>query len=314
MLTTQNRTIEQILTGGIYTVYDTMSSATLRSRGGSGAGGMLKQRKGESVTRAPSNAHDVRDEAELEEKYGKDCKLTLMDEMMLMGLDPKAGYTSFFNDSISTGLRGAVLIELALRNRIGLKTTNGSRNLSLDRRPVVVLDSAPTGEVVLDEALKNIGSCSETVATWIEYLSGEAWNPLKLKYQLHHVRERLSKGLCEKGILTTAQQNFYVFDVTTHPVIDDKARDEVTLRLQDSLMSKWQSDKNRIDDRDLARIILAHASDVLDQTFSELEDEAYELATEHAQEILDADADYEYRRGDNCNEIVWAVKDFFTEL
>ena len=38
----------------------------------------------------------------------------------------------------------------------------------------------------------------ESVQTWIEYLSGETWNPLKLRYQLKNVRERLAKNLVEK--------------------------------------------------------------------------------------------------------------------
>ena len=40
---------------------------------------------------------------------------------------------------------------------------------------------------------------AENVQTWIEYLSGETWNPLKLRYQLKNVRERLAKNLTEKG-------------------------------------------------------------------------------------------------------------------
>ena len=40
----------------------------------------------------------------------------------------------------------------------------------------------------------------ENVQTWIEYLSGETWNPLKLRYQLKNVRERLAKNLTEKGM------------------------------------------------------------------------------------------------------------------
>ena len=46
----------------------------------------------------------------------------------------------------------------------------------------------PCGDVLLDESLKHIretsDSAPETVQTWIEYLSGETWNPLKLRYQL----------------------------------------------------------------------------------------------------------------------------------
>lgn len=78
----------------------------------------------------------------------------------------------------------------------------------------------PTGDVILDEALKHIKETapSETVVSWIEYLSGETWNPLKLRYQLRNVRERLAKNLVEKGVLSTEKQNFLLFDMTTHPL------------------------------------------------------------------------------------------------
>ena len=62
------------------------------------------------------------------------------------------------------------------------------RRKSLLLRKVVVKNSDPCGDVLLDEALKHIketsDSCPETVQTWIEYLSGETWNPLKLRYQV----------------------------------------------------------------------------------------------------------------------------------
>lgn len=51
--------------------------------------------------------------------------------------------------------------------------------------------------------------------------AGETWNPMKLKYQLKNVRERLAKNLVEKGVLTTEKQNFLLFDMTTHPLTDN---------------------------------------------------------------------------------------------
>ena len=61
---------------------------------------------------------------------------------------------------------------------------------------------------------------------WISHLfsdisPGETWNPLKLRYQLKNVRERLAKNLVEKGVLTTEKQNFLLFDMTTHPLTDN---------------------------------------------------------------------------------------------
>lgn len=53
---------------------------------------------------------------------------------------------------------------------------------------------------------------------------GETWNPLKIKYQLKNVRERLAKNLVEKGVLTTEKQNFLLFDMTTHPLTDNEAK------------------------------------------------------------------------------------------
>merc|ERR1719350_2678054 len=44
-----------------------------------------------------------------------------MEEILLLGLKDKEGYTSFWNDCISSGLRGCILIELALRGRIEMK-------------------------------------------------------------------------------------------------------------------------------------------------------------------------------------------------
>lgn len=52
-------------------------------------------------------------------------------------------------------------------------------------------------------------------------VAGETWNPMKLKYQLKNVRERLAKNLVEKGVLTTEKQNFLLFDMTTHPLTDN---------------------------------------------------------------------------------------------
>merc|ERR1712099_8710 len=44
-----------------------------------------------------------------------------MEEVLLLGLKDREGYTSFWNDCISAGLRGCMLPELALRGRIQLE-------------------------------------------------------------------------------------------------------------------------------------------------------------------------------------------------
>lgn len=50
--------------------------------------------------------------------------------------------------------------------------------------------------------------------------------------QLRNVRERLSKSLVEKGVLTTEKQNFFLFDITTHPVIESTVKEKVIQKVR----------------------------------------------------------------------------------
>lgn len=255
-----------------------------------------------------AGSDDERSEV-IDDGDSKETRLTLMEEVLLLGLKDKEGYTSFWNDCISSGLRGCILIELALRGRIELERA-GMRRKSLLLRKVIVKSSDPCGDVLLDEALKHIKETSEsfpeTVQTWIEYLSGETWNPLKLRYQLKNVRERLAKNLTEKGVLTTEKQNFLLFDMTTHPLTDSTIKQRLVKRVQDSVLSKWVNDAHRMDRRILSLIFLAHASDVLENAFAPLNDDDYDLAMKHVRFLLDSDLETEAAK-QGANELMWAV-------
>ncbi|ROT65696.1 Golgi phosphoprotein 3 [Penaeus vannamei] len=217
------------------------------------------------------------------------------------------GYTSFWNDCISSGLRGCILIELALRGRVELEKA-GLRRKSLLNRKVLLRSDQPTGDVLLDEALKHMKETDppETVQAWIEYLSGESWNPLKLRYQLRNVRERLAKNLVEKGVLTTEKQNFLVFDMTTHPLTDNVTKTKLVKKVQDSVLSRWVGDPQRMDRRVLSLIYLAHASDVLENAFAPLSDDDYEVAMKRVRDLLDLDLDTEAAKP-NANDLMWSV-------
>eukprot|EP00045_Choanoeca_perplexa_P001160 m.18207 g.18207 ORF g.18207 m.18207 type:complete len:285 (-) comp10771_c0_seq1:213-1067(-) len=248
-----------------------------------------------------------------DESSSKYSRLTLMEEVLLLGIKDREGYTSFWNDCISSGLRGCMLIELALRGKIGLEDT-GMRKRSVSTRKVVVLPKGErgTGDVILDEALRHIRSTQpgETVQDWVELLSGETWNPLKLKYQLRNVRERIAKNLVEKGVLTTEKQNFLLFDMTTHPVTDAQIKERVIKKVQDAVLSRWQNDANRMDKRTLALLYMAHASDVLENAFAPLSDDDYETAMRRVRELLDVDPEQEATKA-NAVETLWAVVSAF---
>ena len=127
-----------------------------------------------------------------------------------------------------------------------------------------------------------------------------------MRYQIRNVRERIAKNLVEKGVLTTEKQNFVLFDMTTHPLTDSSAKQKLIKKVQDAVLTRWVKETNRMDKRTLALIILAHASDVLENAFASLPDEEYDLAMKRVRELLDADPDVEGQKSGAC-EIVWAV-------
>ncbi|XP_027654638.1 Golgi phosphoprotein 3-like isoform X1 [Falco biarmicus] len=239
----------------------------------------------------------------------KDIRLTLMEEVLLLGLKDKEGYTSFWNDCISSGLRGGILIELALRGRIHLEPLSIRKKRLLERKVKVLLKSdTPTGDVLLDETLRHIKATesAETVQTWIELLTGETWNPFKLQYQLRNVRERIAKALVEKGILTTEKQNFLLFDMTTHPISNATEKQRLVKKLQESMLERWVNDPNRMDRRTLALLVLAHSSDVLENVFSSLADDKYDVAMNRTKDLLDMDPEVEAAKARGA-EMIWAV-------
>ena len=117
-------------------------------------------------------AFDPRDISENAER-SKQPKLTLMEEILLMGLKDKQGYLSFWNDNISYALRGCIVIELAFRGRISMQKDSSRRRYPLSDRLIEVVDDTLTGEVLLDEALKMMKSSEKmSVSSWIDLMSG----------------------------------------------------------------------------------------------------------------------------------------------
>ncbi|XP_061554929.1 Golgi phosphoprotein 3-like isoform X2 [Phycodurus eques] len=186
--------------------------------------------------------------------------------------------------------------------------------LGLKDREVICKSDGPTGDMLLDEALKHIKETQppETVQSWVELLSGETWSPFKLHYQLRNVRERLAKNLVEKGVLTTEKQNFLLFDMTTHPLTNSTIKQRLVKKVQDSVLEKWVNDPHRMDKRVLSLILLAHSSDVLENAFAPLQDEQYDLGMKRVHTLLELEPEKESAKP-GANELMWAVVAAFTK-
>lgn len=223
-------------------------------------------------------------------------KLTLMEEVLLLGLKDKEGYLSFWNDNISYALRGCILIELTLRGKIRVVNDSSRKRFEVSERLVEVIDSSKTGEVLLDEAL-NLMKNDEplSIANWIDLLSGETWNLLKINYQLKQVRERLAKGLVDKGVLRTEMKNFFLFDMPTHPITDTSCKEAIKRRILSVLVSRnMELNYNEYFPesvtfkiiRTLSLICGSYGANVLENVLSSLEYEKRDRAFSRADEIL----------------------------
>ncbi|KAF4547450.1 VPS74-like protein [Elsinoe fawcettii] len=293
------------------------ASGVTRRRGAGGAGGALtvddesgrvtpgaqkrpdSRGPPETSYESSANGHkiafDPRDISESAER-NKQPKLTLMEEILLMGLKDKQGYLSFWNDNISYALRGCIVIELAFRGRISMQKDSSRRRFPLSDRVIEVIDDTLTGEVLLDEALKMMKSSEKmSVASWIDLMSGETWNLMKIGYQLKQVRERLAKGLVDKGILRTEKRNFLLFDMATHPVADGGAKDEIKKRVRNLLTNRTvvlppsqflPEDMEFRYLRTISMVCASYAANVLENALTTLSHESRERAFAQVDELL----------------------------
>ncbi|KAL9557922.1 hypothetical protein MBANPS3_001152 [Mucor bainieri] len=221
-------------------------------------------------------------------------KLTLMEEVLLLGLKDKQGYLSFWNDSISYALRGCIVIELALRGRIAMVKDSNRRKYPLCDRYIEVINENLTGEVLLDEALKMMKMSEKmSVSSWIDLMSGETWNVMKIGYQLKQVRERLAKGLVDKGVLRTEKRNFLLFDMATHPVADPAVKEEIIKRVCTMLVTRVspasvdaQSDVPHAYVRTVSMICAAYAANVLENALLYLQPDLREQAFNKVDELM----------------------------
>jgi Golgi phosphoprotein 3 len=118
---------------------------------------------------------------------------------------------------------------------------------------------------------------------------------MKIGFQLKQVRERLLKGLVDKGVLRTEKRNFLLFDMATHPVADIRVKESIINRCVSLLTSTTSAippaalDKEGIQCRVTRAVCLvtsAYCASVLDNAFDRLGFEEREAAFARCEDIL----------------------------
>jgi golgi phosphoprotein 3 len=163
------------------------------------------------------------------------------------------------------------------------------------------------------------------------FFSGETWNVMKIGYQLKQVRERLAKGLVDKGILRTEKRNFLLFDMATHPVSDTTVKEEIIKRVCTVLISRTnpanidaQSGTPNFYFRTVSMICASYAANVLENALAVLNHEMREKAYTKVDELFNdfsqwplsgSGAKVEYSKSKETSlEVVAAVLNVFTKM
>jgi len=144
---------------------------------------------------------------------------------------------------------------------------------------------------------------------------------MKIGFQLKQVRERLAKGLVDKGVLRTEKRNFLLFDMATHPVTDSAVKEEVVKRACTVLISRANGSPSLAERespiafqqlRTVAMVCAAYAANVLENALMYLNHEMRERAYTKVDELL---SDYStYPFGSSASKSEVAGKDLQMEV
>ena len=194
--------------------------------------------------------------------------MTFAEEVLLLLLDDDTGYFVPIPEwKMSCTLAGAVLMELALSNRI-----------DTDLESLTVVDASPMGDDICDPVLEEIAAhpSKETTQFWVERIARRA----------ETISDRAFERLGEKGILDFHTGGFWslsreVSRSGRYPLADGEEKTEIKSRITRVLLTDEIPDP-----RDIAIIGLFHTCDGV-RTL--LEPDEYEAAEQRIELISGLD-------------------------
>ena len=146
--------------------------------------------------------------------------LRFAEEIILILLDDEDGkFVRVPRWSLNYALAGGILMDLAMENRIDTDLEN-----------LILVDSTPVGDSLLDPALAEIAASEQKdTRYWLEHLAERA----------PEVREEALNRLVSEGILERQDDRFmWMFRSRRYPTVDGEAEREVKLRIMEVLFSE----------------------------------------------------------------------------
>ena len=145
--------------------------------------------------------------------------LRFAEEIILLMLhDDNGKFAHVPSWSMDRAMAGAVLMDLALENRIDTDPEN-----------LILVDDTPVGDSLLDPSLAEIAAGEQRDARyWVEQTAKKG----------EQIREEALSRLVGAGILERQEDRFlWVFRSRRYPLVDGKAEREVKLRIMEVLFS-----------------------------------------------------------------------------
>jgi len=166
--------------------------------------------------------------------------LTFTEEILLLLGDEEGLFLPIKKHAFECALAGAILMDLAFAYRI-----------DTDLHALVVTDSSPTGNPMLDRILAKVSDNPDITDTsaWIRVLATE---------DAATIREQALDGLVSRSILERRRRRFlWVFHSVCYPTIDEEPVHAIKSRIEEVLSDDIP------DPRDVALICLVDACQVL---------------------------------------------------
>lgn len=145
--------------------------------------------------------------------------LSFAEEIVLLALGDSGTFKKVREDTLAHAIGGAVLVDLALLNRI-----------DTDLKNLMLVSLEPTGNSILDDALKMIGKNrgNRTARYWLKAFAARA----------KEIKEQVLARLVEKRILRCDEKKILqVFGVRKYTTVDHVEREEIRTRLRRLIFS-----------------------------------------------------------------------------
>ncbi|OQO89484.1 GPP34 family phosphoprotein [Saccharomonospora piscinae] len=194
--------------------------------------------------------------------------MLIAEDLLLLVYDDEAGKPAGMISNLEYSLSGALLVELALRERVDV-TTEADEG---EPGRMVVRDGAPTGSAPLDDALERLAGL-------------EGCKPKDVLGPLAKgdLTTRLLDGLAERGILRKEQGRVLgLFPTTRWPAEDSRHEDEVRAQLRRVLHEGVEPDE-----RTAALIALLAITTALKHVLDTGDKDAARTAQRRAKEIAE---------------------------